>query len=125
MSSQISPAPPKSLVEVASAGGFLLTEEGGQPIIDAIAKVRKELDAHRKTLDQIDREPYLSNTPGGKFVSEHARLVAAGDEQSLREVLVQVEQVLDDLESGLSTAMDSYQHVELANGGLIEGSSSV
>jgi pyruvate/oxaloacetate carboxyltransferase len=125
MSSQINPAPPKNLVEAATAGGFLLTEEGGKPIMDAVAKVRAELEAHRKTLDQIDREPYLSNTPGGVFVSEHARLVASGDEQSLREVLVQVEKVLDDLETGLSTAMDSYASVELANGGMIEGSSSV
>lgn len=124
MSSQINPAPPKNLAEAASSGGFLLTEQGGKPIMDAIGKVRAELAAHRRTLDQIDREPYLSDTLGGKFVAEHARLVAAGDEQSLREVVAQVEQVIDDLENGLSTAMDSYENVELASTGQIEGSSS-
>jgi hypothetical protein len=124
MASKAVPPPPKTLVEAASAGGFTVTEEGGQPIIDAISKVRAELEAHRKTLQQIDREPYLSNTPGGKFVSGHDRMVAAGDEQSLREVLTQVEQVLDDLEAGIGTAMDSYTSVDEASGGLIEGSSA-
>jgi hypothetical protein len=124
MASKAVPPPPKTLVEAASAGGFMVTEEGGRPIIDAISKVRAELEAHRKTLQQIDREPYLSNTPGGKFVSDHDRLVAAGDEQSLREVLTQVEQVLDDLEAGIGTAMDSYASVDEASSGLIEGSSA-
>jgi hypothetical protein len=124
MAGKAVPAPPKTLVEAASGGGFMVTEEGGRPIIDAIGKVRAELESHRKTLQQIDREPYLSNTPGGKFVAGHDRLVAAGDEQSLREVLTQVEQVLDDLEAGIGRAMDSYVTADEAGSGLIEGSSA-
>ncbi|MET0235747.1 MAG: hypothetical protein ABW224_13975 [Kibdelosporangium sp.] len=123
MAGQLIP-PPKNLVEAAGAGGFVVTEEGGRPIIDAIAKVRAELEAHRKTLRQIDREPYLSNTPGGRFVADHDRLVAAGDEQSLREVLAQAERVLDDLEAGISMAMDGYGDVDDAGSRLIKGSSA-
>jgi hypothetical protein len=99
---------PPTLAGAAAGGGLVLSDIGGQPIMDAIRKVRARLDTERQALAMINREPWLSNTPIGKFVAEHAQKVAAGDPESLHEVLTKVEAVLDDLESGISTAMAAY-----------------
>jgi hypothetical protein len=99
---------PPTLAGAAAGGGLVLSDVGGQPIMDAIRIVREKLATERQALAQINREPWLSNTPGGKFVSDHAQKVASGDPESLHEVLAKVEAVLDDLESGISTAMAAY-----------------
>ncbi|WP_039739664.1 hypothetical protein [Saccharomonospora halophila] len=105
----------KKMVSSAESGGFMVSEDAGQPIRDSLARIQERV---RATLFEIENlisaEPPLGDHPYGRQVARRQREVMVDDAGSPLEMLRELERVLADADKALEVAMKRYKDSESA-----------
>lgn len=100
-----------SLVESAKNGGFTVTKESADELINTLAKFVDEIRAMEPTLAAFDQQPALGSHPYGQLVARHMYEGANGP-QSARAVLKQLETILEMSIEALQRASNQYEETE-------------
>jgi hypothetical protein len=95
----------------AAGSGFFVSERGGQAMLEVLASFRQDLATVRQDMANFKQEPLLGTTPGAQRVAPHVQKSA----DSLDFVMKGLNNVLNDLETGLRKAMKSYQTGDTGN----------
>ncbi len=110
----------KKMVSSAKSGGFMVSEDAGQPIRDSLARIQESV---RTTIFEFENlitgEPPLGGHPYGRQVARRQREVLADDAGSPLEMLRELERVLGDADEALKIAMKRYKESESAASGSI------
>lgn len=101
-----------SFVGAASAGGFRVSQAGGQALLDAINQIEDGLNSAKHNLSTIGQTPQLGTSPGANVTKPFVKKVAGGDEQSFVKALDDLMIELDKAKQGITMAMRNYQETE-------------
>lgn len=82
-----------ALISSAKSGGFRVTKEAADPIIEVLNNYIDEISIMRTELQAFDKMPPLGNHDYGRRVAQHMH-AAANDDQSVRASLDALEIVL-------------------------------
>jgi len=100
-----------SLVESAKNGGFTVTKESADELINTLAKFVDEIDAMKHDLMVFDQAPHLGNHDYGRRVAQFMHEAANGS-NSARMVVLQLEEVLKMSIEALQRASGQYEETE-------------
>lgn len=99
------------LVESARSGGFTVTKEGADPIIEVLIDFIGRVRELRSEMRVFDQDPKLGNHDYGLLAASFMKK-AANDEQSARFALEKLEKILEKSLEALRIASNQYQEQE-------------
>ncbi|MCP2166093.1 hypothetical protein [Goodfellowiella coeruleoviolacea] len=106
----------KSLTALASSGGFAVSAEGGQALLNAINQMKDAVMDSRQDVEYLKQAVRLGTSPDARVITAYNQKVAAdSDGQSFLEALQQLDGVLDEAEAAIKQAMANYENVEASN----------
>jgi hypothetical protein len=97
----------------ASKEGFALSENGGQPLIDAIDSLKSEVAEAISKSQRLEAEPPLGTTPNAKVFKPFLATIASDPDQGAIPVM---RKLLDDLnraEAVIKQAMKNYAEADM------------
>ncbi|WP_433470481.1 hypothetical protein [Saccharomonospora azurea] len=100
-----------ALVSSAKSGGFEVTKEAADPIIEVLNNYITEVDTMKGELRVLEQAPPLGDHPYGKKVAQHM-WEAANDDRSARAALDRLQDVLTQSRDALLHASNQYQEQE-------------
>lgn len=98
----------------AAEGGFEVSAEGGQALIDAIERFQTWAVEATDQLDILHQQPRLGTSNGAKVVAPFTVQVATDGEGYITQ-LHALTQSLDKAKEGIRKAMDNYSATDAAN----------
>ncbi|MBK1784362.1 hypothetical protein JHE00_08475 [Prauserella sp. ASG 168] len=103
----------QKLLKAAHDGGFRISPEGVQPLEQAVAEMQTRLlTIQRRTVLMLSQAPKLGAHEYGHAVAAHDQRSAADSVGSAGTVLKQFSQVLEDLQTALTKAVENYHEAE-------------
>lgn len=103
----------KKMLDSARSGGFTVSEEAAQPIIDVLNEIKDRVERLSHDLMLVTtQEPPLGDHDYGKKVADHQYEAFCGDDGSAVSVLRQLYNVLEDSSAALDVARKKYQESE-------------
>ncbi len=100
-----------NLVDSAKNGGFTVTKESADELINTLSKFVDEIDAMDFTLAAFDQRPQLGGHEYGQLVAQHMHESANGP-NSARMVVRQLKEVLRLSIEALQRASGQYEETE-------------
>jgi SOS response regulatory protein OraA/RecX len=100
-----------NLVDSAKNGGFTVTKESADELINTLSKFVTEIRDMEPTLAAFDQQPALGGHAYGQLVARHMHEGANGP-QSARAVLKQLETILEMSIEALQRASNQYEETE-------------
>ncbi|MGW5051023.1 hypothetical protein [Actinokineospora sp. NPDC004072] len=98
----------------AQAGGFAVSEEGGEALLKAIYEMADWVDDQAMNLQFLEQAPPLGSSNNAQTMKPYLRQVAS-DEHGLITQLRQFREALRQAEQGIKQAMANYQQTEKQN----------
>lgn len=108
-------------VGTAAAGGFEVSPEGGQAMIDTITAFQEWAASKTDKVDLISQVPMLGSSYAAREVAPFVQQVAI-DGQGFRTQFQALLQSLEQAKEGIRKAMENYQRTEEANQAALRGS---
>lgn len=103
----------QKLVNAAKSGGFRISEQGVQPLLESIKHMKEELvDLQDTSRTYLSQAPLLGSHEYGYAVAEHDQKGGADEVGSASVVLEQFNTVLDQAAEALERAAGIYQENE-------------
>jgi len=103
----------KKMLASAKSGGFMVSEEAAQPIIDVLTEMTDRVDRLSHELSFVSSQaPTLGSHDYGQRVAEHQYEAFWGGGGSAVQVLKQLRNVLEDASNALNIAKKKYQESE-------------
>jgi ElaB/YqjD/DUF883 family membrane-anchored ribosome-binding protein len=93
------------LVQSASSGGFGVSPEAGEALLDAIHKCRDRLNASRDKVSRIQQEAKLGTSPDAVVISRFTRQVGVDGATAL----LGLQEILVAAEAAVTEAMKHYR----------------
>lgn len=100
-----------NLVDSAKNGGFTVSKDSANELINTMARFVDEIDAMDDTLRAFDQRPQLGNHEYGQRVAQHMHDAANGP-QSARMAMDQLKEVLKMSIEALQRASGQYEETE-------------
>ncbi len=112
----------REMLKSAKSGGFRVSEEAAQPIIDVLEEMKGRVEELRHEFMVIaSMEPTLGAHDYGKQVAAHQHEAFSGTEGSASQVLYELFHVLEDAQAALQVAVEKYKESELASSEAFRG----
>lgn len=112
----------KKMLDSAKSGGFLVSPEAAQPIMDTFEEMKKRIESLVSELENIAAiEPPLGDHDYGKRVALHQQSAFSGEKDSPVPMLGQLHRVLFDAHDALKIAVSKYSESESAASDLFKG----
>jgi hypothetical protein len=108
-------------IVAASDAGFMVSENGGQPLLDAIRDLQREVATALARADFLQQQPPLGTTPNAVIYKPFLSTIASDPSQGAIPVLRQLQRDLLSAEAAIKKAMANYQEGERANTATIKG----
>ncbi len=103
----------KKMLDSARSGGFRVSEEAAQPIIDVLDEMKGRVEELRHEFMGIaSMEPTRGAHDYGKQVAAHQHEAFSGVEGSASQVLYDLFHVLEDAQAALKVAVEKYKESE-------------
>ncbi|HEX5117208.1 MAG TPA: hypothetical protein VFW65_18625 [Pseudonocardiaceae bacterium] len=102
--------------------GFSLSEEGGQPLLEAIQELQNEVRSALQNSQFLEAEPALGTTPNAKIYKPFLATIATDPSQGAIPVLRQLQTDLAKAEQAIKQAMANYVEADVRAGTNIAGS---
>ncbi|WP_007024027.1 hypothetical protein [Saccharomonospora iraqiensis] len=103
----------KKMVSSAESGGFMVSEDAGQPIRDTLARMQERVRTTILEFENLSRtEPPLGEHSYGREVARRQREVLADEIGSPLMMLRELTGVIEDADRALDIAMAKYREVE-------------
>jgi flagellar hook-basal body complex protein FliE len=100
------------MVQAAASGQFAVDQGTGQQLMMSLSQMLDDVDKVLRKAKELDRNVNLGTLPEAVAVSQLDRQVAAGDPQSLYEVLQQFKTSLEQAYEAVRQGMANYEQVE-------------
>jgi hypothetical protein len=104
----------QNLAGSAASGGWAVSEQGGQALIQAIDNIVKGLDSAEGDLHSINQQPKLGTSPGANVTKPFVHQVASSGQDSFISALDTLKSSLSTARSAINTAMRNYQETDAA-----------
>jgi hypothetical protein len=102
-------------IVAASDAGFAISENGGQPLLDAIEDLQKEVRTALGKAFFLETEPPLGTTPNAKVYKPFIATVASDPTQGAIPVLKKLQTDLNQAHAAIKKSMANYQSTDQAN----------
>jgi hypothetical protein len=103
-------------IVAAALQGFAISENGGQPLLDAIQDLKIELESALRDSSKLEMEPALGNTPNAKIYKPFLATVATDPVQGAIPVFRQLLDDLNKAEAAIRQAMANYRDADVSAG---------
>lgn len=100
------------MIQAAASGQFAVDQGTGQQLMMSLSQMLDDVDKVLRKAKELDRNVNLGTMPEALAVSQLDRQVAAGDPQSLYEVLQQFKTSLEQAYEAVRQGMANYEQVE-------------
>lgn len=107
------------VVEAANAG-FAISENGGQPLLNAIDQLATAVADALRNSSVLEAEPQIGSTPNAKVYKPFIPTVASDHVQGAIPMLTKLHQDLINAHAAVQKAMDNYQNTEHANASTLQ-----
>jgi hypothetical protein len=102
-------------IVAAADAGFMISENGGQPLVDAIDELKKEVAKSLANVAHLEQQPPLGSTPNAKVYKPYLATVASDPTQGAVPVLRKLQDDLNNAEAAIKKAMANYGSVDHGN----------
>lgn len=99
----------------ASKAGFAVSENGGQPIINAIQSLKAEVETALSKSQMLESEPHLGTTPNAKVFKPFLATIASDPQQGAIAVLKKLQDDLTRAEGVIKQAMKNYDEADMSS----------
>lgn len=99
------------LVEASNAG-FGISENGGQPLLDAIHDLQVQVADALRDSANLEQEPPLGSTPNAKIYKPFIATVASDPTQGAVTVLKRLHDDLDDAYAAIQKSISNYERAD-------------
>jgi hypothetical protein len=106
------------IVAAANSGGFGISHDGGQALINAIDDLHTAVTAALRKSDQLRSEPALGTTPAANVYKPFLATVASDPVQGAIPVLKKLQTDLVNGHAAIQKAMQNFQDTEQQNTGI-------
>jgi hypothetical protein len=100
------------MVQAAASGHFAVDPGTGEQLMMSLGQMLDEVDTVLEKAKYLDREVQLGDLPEARAVAKLNREVAAGDPQSLHDVLQQFKTSLQQAHEAVQRGMTNYAQVD-------------
>lgn len=105
----------KLVAAANTGGGFTVTDEGGQALIDAIDTYIGKLDKHRQNADMLTRVLPLGSSPAANVFKPFLATIANDPVEGVIPAMESLRRRLEDAKAAIQKSMASYQLTEQQN----------
>lgn len=102
-------------IVAASESGFMVSENGGQPLLDAIDDLSREVRDALKRSTVLGSHLPLGSTPNAEIFKPFIATVATDPTQGAIPVFKKLQEDLDAARAAIQKAMDNYNATEQEN----------
>jgi hypothetical protein len=102
-------------IVAAADAGFAISENGGQPLIDAIQDLQDQVRTALSQSHRLEMQPPLGDTPNATVYKPFLATVASDPTQGAIPVLKKLQQDLISAHSAVQKAMDNYKNTDQGN----------
>jgi hypothetical protein len=102
-------------IVAASDSGFMVSENGGQPLLDAIDELAREVSEALTRSSVLGRHLPLGSTPNAKIFAPFIATVATDPVQGAIPVLTKLQKDLEAAHTAIQKAIDNYNAAEQEN----------
>jgi hypothetical protein len=107
-----------AIAKDASSGGFGISENGGQALINAIDDLKTAVENALRNSSQLSQQPALGTTPAANVYKPFLATIASDPVQGAIPALKKLQTDLVNAEAAIRTAMKNFQATEQANTGI-------
>lgn len=111
------------IVEAADAG-FSISENGGQPLLNAIQDLKKEVETALGKASVLESRLPLGSTPNANVFKPFLATVASDPTQGAIPVLRKLQTDLNNAHDAIQKAMNNYQNTDHGNATNLNGSAT-
>jgi hypothetical protein len=102
------------IVEAADEG-FAISENGGQPLLDAISELSSEVAHALANASSLEHQPALGSTPNATVFKPFLATIASDPAQGAIPVLRKLQQDLTAAHQAIQKSMDNYSDSDQGN----------
>ena len=107
-----------AISRAASSGGFGISENGGQALINAIDDLKTAVMNALRNASELEKQPALGSTPAANVFKPFLATVASDPVQGAIPALKKLQTDLNNAHTAIQQAMKNYQATEQANTGI-------
>jgi hypothetical protein len=103
-------------IVAAALQGFAISENGGQPLLDAIQDLRDEVEHALYASQNLQSQPPLGTTPNAEIYKPFLATIASDPVQGAIPVFRQLQDDLDRAAAAIKQAMANYRDADVSAG---------
>lgn len=101
--------------QLGGVAGFAVDTDSARAMIMSIGDIRTEMNKQLASISYLKRQAKLGDLPEAQVIARLDAEVAAGDLQSLEEVMQRFKERLDEAHQALEIGMRNYEQIEAQN----------
>ncbi|HEX5494566.1 MAG TPA: hypothetical protein VFX70_08355 [Mycobacteriales bacterium] len=96
-------------IQLAAAEGFAISENGGQPLLNAIQELQEQVRTALSQSHRLEMQPALGATPNATVYKPFLATIASDPTQGAVPVLKKLQEELTSAHSSIQQAMNNYR----------------
>jgi hypothetical protein len=108
-------------IVAASAAGFTISENGGQPLLNAIQDLQEEIRSALGKSSALEQEMALGTTPNANIYKPFLATVASDPSQGAIPVLKKLQNDLNDAHAAIQKSMANYHGTDQESAAGVNG----
>lgn len=107
-----------AITTAANSGGFGISANGGQPLLNAISDLQHSVESALRDAALLEKQPALGTTPAANVYKPFLATIASDPVQGAIPALKKLQTDLVNAHAAIKKAMDNFQQTEQQNTGI-------